>query len=81
VVDGTEIDVREGASILRALGEVGIDVPSLCDDPRLAPYGECRMCLVRVGGAAQPVAACLTAVEHAMVIETAPRTSSRCAGV
>ena len=72
VVDGEEIDVPEGASILRALGDVGIAVPSLCDDVRLAPYGECRMCLVRVDGGAQPVAACMTAVEPAMVIETAP---------
>jgi formate dehydrogenase major subunit len=54
-VDGADIDVPDARSNLHALRAVGIDLPSLCDDPRLEPYGECRMCLVRVDGGAQPV--------------------------
>ena len=60
VVDGVTMEVAEGLTVLHALERVGIDVPSLCDDTRLAPYGECRMCLVRVDGRSQPVASCAT---------------------
>jgi len=72
VVDGMPVDVANDSTVLHALERAGIDVPSLCDDPRLAPYGECRMCLVRVDGQPQPVASCATPVRAQMVIETAP---------
>jgi formate dehydrogenase major subunit len=71
-VDGATVDVEQDLSILHALEGIGIDVPSLCDDRRLEPYGECRMCLVRVDDQPQPVAACATTVHPGMVIETAP---------
>ncbi|MGH8978789.1 MAG: molybdopterin-dependent oxidoreductase, partial [Acidimicrobiia bacterium] len=71
VVDGDEHDVADGLTVLRALTSIDISVPSLCDDERLAPYGECRMCLVRVDGVPQPVAACVTPVRAGMSIETA----------
>jgi len=71
-VDGATVDVSDGVTILHALGRIGVDVPSLCDDQRLAPYGECRMCLVRVDGQAQPIPSCATEVRAGMVIETAP---------
>ena len=72
VVDGATVETAEGLTVLHALERVGVDVPSLCDDSRLAPYGECRMCLVRVDGQSQPVASCATWVRPGMVIETAP---------
>ena len=71
LVDGSEVEVSDGVSLLHALSDVGVDVPSLCDDRRLAPVGECRMCLVRVDGDAQLVAACLTRARAGMVVETA----------
>jgi formate dehydrogenase major subunit len=71
-VDGIELDLPDSQTILRALIEVGVDVPSLCDDPRLTPYGECRLCLVRVDGHPQPVAACATPLSPGMTIETHP---------
>ena len=71
-VDGREVELPEGGSLLHALSGCGVDVPSLCDDPRLAPFGECRMCLVRVDGGPQPVAACMARVHQGMVVETAP---------
>ena len=70
-VDGADADVPDGASILHGLRAVGINLPSLCDDARLEPYGECRMCLVRVAGREQLAAACVTRVAPGMVIETA----------
>ncbi|MGQ0824499.1 MAG: 2Fe-2S iron-sulfur cluster-binding protein [Actinomycetota bacterium] len=71
-IDGTTIAADEGVSLLHALAQVGIDVPSLCDDHRLAPFGECRMCLVRIDGNPQPAAACVTPVRSGMAVETAP---------
>jgi formate dehydrogenase major subunit len=70
-VDGAEHEVLP-TTILRALRPIGIELPSLCDDERLEPNGSCRMCLVRVEGHQQPVAACATPVAAGMVIETAP---------
>ncbi len=72
VVDGSPVSVSDDVTVFRALQAAGIDVPSLCDDPRLAPFGECRMCLVRVDGQPQPVASCMAEVRAGMVIETAP---------
>lgn len=73
-VDNTEIDIdADGRStLLHVLNAAGYDIPSLCDDRRLAPFGECRMCLVRVDEAAQPVAACVTVPVPGMVVQTAP---------
>jgi len=69
-VDGRTVDVPEGLTLLHALATVGTEVPSLCDDARLAPYGECRMCLVHVDDREQPVAACLTPVVAQMTVTT-----------
>jgi formate dehydrogenase major subunit len=68
-VDGQVLEVRSG-TLLHALNDAGITVPSLCDDRRLVPYGECRMCLVHVDGHAQPVAACLTRIVSDMSVTT-----------
>ena len=69
-VDGRGLDAPVGAPLLHALEDAGFAVPSLCDDRRLAAFGECRMCLVRVDGRAQPLASCATPVEDGMVVET-----------
>ena len=71
-VDGELVEVTGGSTVLHALAGAGFELPSLCDDGRLAPYGECRMCLVHIEGRPQPVAACAEAVEEGMAIETAP---------
>ncbi len=65
-------EVQDGLTILQALGDLGIDVPSLCDDRRLRPSGGCRLCLVRVNGAAKPVAACTTVLTDGMDVDTHP---------
>ncbi len=71
-VDGVDAEVPDGVSILHGLRALGVDLPSLCDDDRLEPYGECRMCLVRVDGRPQLVASCAVLATPGMVIETAP---------
>ncbi len=57
-------------TILDALDEIGVKVPTLCHDDRLTPCGECRMCLVDVEGRANPVSSCNTMLEDGMKIET-----------
>jgi 2Fe-2S iron-sulfur cluster binding domain len=49
-VDGRDVEVPSGASVLSAVRAVGRDVPSLCWDPRTSPGGSCRTCLVAVDG-------------------------------
>ena len=51
-----------GQTILEVARAAGVDIPTLCHDPRLEPYGACRMCLVEVEGARGPMAACGTTV-------------------
>jgi formate dehydrogenase major subunit len=59
-----------GMTILDALRATGVEVPTLCHDDRLAPCGDCRMCLVEVKGWSRPVTACQTQLAEGMEIET-----------
>lgn len=70
VVNGIECQVVPGASILSALSDLKIEVPTLCHDPRLRPTGMCRLCAVAVEGSTRPVVACATLVTAGMVITT-----------
>ncbi len=69
-IDGRGHEVADGLTVLEVAGAVGIDIPALCADPRLAPSGACRMCVVAVDGEARPVAACTTMVRDGMVVDT-----------
>jgi formate dehydrogenase major subunit len=59
-----------GQSLLHALQGTAAEVPALCDDPRLAPIGGCRLCLVEIEGCPRPCAACTTPLADGMVIRT-----------
>jgi NADH dehydrogenase/NADH:ubiquinone oxidoreductase subunit G len=50
-IDGNEIEVPEGTTVLKAATQAGIEIPTLCDHPALEPYGGCRLCLVEIEGA------------------------------
>lgn len=63
-------EFEQGISILDALRLAGIEVPTLCHDERLKPYGGCRLCIVQVKGWPRPVTACNTPLADAMTIET-----------
>ncbi|MDD3851512.1 MAG: 2Fe-2S iron-sulfur cluster-binding protein, partial [Firmicutes bacterium] len=43
-IDGIQVQVPQGQTILQAAQSIGIDIPTLCYDPRLRPDGACRMC-------------------------------------
>ena len=62
-----------GLTILQAARECGYDIPTLCDDQRLAPVGACRMCLVDVQGFNREIASCATPLADGMEIETHSR--------
>jgi formate dehydrogenase major subunit len=68
-VDGADIEVPDGASILDATRAAGADVPTLCHDDRLTPTGDCRICLVHVDGIGL-AAACVTPATDGMRVET-----------
>lgn len=71
-IDGREVKVREGATILEAAHSVGISIPTLCHHEKLEPYGGCRICSVEVDsrGRTMVVAACLHPVEQDLVVRT-----------
>jgi formate dehydrogenase major subunit len=60
----------DGLTILQAVRTAGIELPTLCHDERLAPCGECRMCLVEIAGQAHPLTACNTPLAGGMQIAT-----------
>jgi bidirectional [NiFe] hydrogenase diaphorase subunit len=78
-VDGQEVEVAEGATILTATRLAGSWVPTLCLDERQAPFGACRVCLVAVAGSPKPLPACTTPCRDRMRIDTADETSRRVA--
>lgn len=71
-IDGKEVQAREGATVLEAAREAGIDIPTLCHDDRLKPYGACRLCMVEIqkGNRSKLVASCVYPVEEDLVVET-----------
>ena len=69
-VDGTEVVVAAGSRLLDATRAARAEVPSLCADPRLAPYGSCRTCMVAVAGREGPVPACTTLAADGDVVRT-----------
>ena len=69
-IDGKEIDVPEGTTVLKAAKMAGIEIPTLCDHPALEPYGGCRLCLVEIEGARTLQPACTLPAGNNMVIQT-----------
>ena len=70
-IDGKQIEVPEGTTVLRAAQSAGIEIPTLCDHPHLTPYGGCRLCLVEVEGARTLQPSCTMPVSNNMVVKTA----------
>ncbi|MDO8785775.1 MAG: 2Fe-2S iron-sulfur cluster-binding protein [Syntrophales bacterium] len=69
-IDGREITVEEGATILDAAGPAGIKIPTLCYHKRLNPIGSCRMCVVEIEGLPHPMTACTTPVAEGIKVVT-----------
>jgi NADH dehydrogenase/NADH:ubiquinone oxidoreductase subunit G len=71
-VDGRDVVVKEGATVLEAAENVGIRIPTLCHHEKLEPFGGCRICTVEaeVKGSTRLVAACAHPVEDGLVVRT-----------
>jgi NADH-quinone oxidoreductase subunit G len=69
-IDGMEIDVPPGTTILQAAELAGVEIPRFCYHDRLSIAGNCRMCLVDVEKSPKPVASCAMPAGDGMVIHT-----------
>ena len=69
-IDGEQVTVPAGTSIMRAAAEGGVNVPKLCATDSLEPFGSCRLCLVEIEGRRGFPASCTTPVEPGMKVRT-----------
>jgi predicted molibdopterin-dependent oxidoreductase YjgC len=69
-LDGTVVSFSDGETIYEVATRHRTLIPTLCYDPRLEPFGGCRMCVVEVEGVRNPVASCTTPATAGMVVCT-----------
>lgn len=74
-IDGKEIEVPAGTTIIQAAEKVGVNIPRYCYHPALPVSGNCRICLVEVEKQPKLQIACYTPVAEGMVVKTnSPKT-------
>ena len=69
-IDGNEVTVPAGSTVLRAAATANISIPKLCATDSLAPFGSCRLCLVEIEGMRGMPASCTTEVRQGMKVTT-----------
>jgi NADH-quinone oxidoreductase subunit G len=69
-IDGKEVEVSAGLTVLQACETIGIQIPRFCFHERLSIAGNCRMCLVALKGSLKPIASCAMPAADGMVIST-----------
>ncbi len=69
-IDGFDVEIEEGASIMRAAATLGTSIPKLCATDRLNAFGSCRLCLVEIDGRKGTPASCTTLVADGMKVRT-----------
>ena len=69
-IDGREVAVSAGTSVMRAAAKLGINVPKLCATEMLDAFGSCRLCLVQVEGVRGYPASCTTPAAEGMKVTT-----------
>ncbi|MEC7792585.1 MAG: formate dehydrogenase subunit alpha [Pseudomonadota bacterium] len=69
-VDGFDVTVPEGTSVMRAAMEAGIKIPKLCATDSVEAFGSCRLCLVEIEGRRGTPASCTTPVTEGMSVRT-----------
>ena len=70
-LDGEDVAFSAGETLYEIAARHRKEVPTLCYDPRLEPFGACRLCVVEIEGARNPVASCTTKATPGMVVTTA----------
>jgi len=69
-IDGVEVTVPEGTSIMRAAAESGVKIPRLCATDQLKSFGSCRVCVIEIEGRRGFPASCTTLVEEGLEVRT-----------
>ena len=69
-IDGVEVPFAPGDTVYEVADRHQGQIPTLCYDPRLEPFGGCRLCVVEVEGIPKPVASCTTQAASGMVVWT-----------
>jgi formate dehydrogenase major subunit len=69
-IDGEQVSVPEGTSVMAAAMSRGVKIPKLCASDNLEPFGSCRLCLVEIEGRRGTPASCTTPAESGMVVHT-----------
>ena len=72
-IDGKQVEVPHGATVMDAAHKLGIYIPHFCYHPKLSIAANCRMCLVQVEKAPKPLPACATPVTDGMKAWTASK--------
>lgn len=72
-IDGKEVEVKKGSTVLDAARKLGIDIPTLCFLKEINEIGACRMCLVEVEGARGYVTSCVYPAEEGMKVKTSTK--------
>ena len=70
IIDGQEVTVPAGTSVMNASMQAGIKIPKLCATDALDAFGSCRMCLVQIEGRPGAPASCTTPVAAGMRVRT-----------
>ena len=72
-IDGREFQAEEGRTILEVARDNGIEIPALCYNEGVEPYGACRLCLVEISKNRRTrlVTSCLYPIEEGLVVNTA----------
>lgn len=69
-IDGHQVTVPEGSSVMRAAAEIGINIPKLCATDTLEAFGSCRLCVVEIQGRKGYPGSCHTTVTDGMKVKT-----------
>ncbi len=69
-IDGEQVSVPKGTSVMAAASSMGTKIPRLCATDSLEPFGSCRLCLVEIEGRRGTPASCTTPAENGMVVHT-----------
>ena len=70
-INGREVTVAKGLSVVEAAAEAGVEIPVFCYEPRLgAGVGACRMCLCEIEGIPKLQTACTTPVADGMIVNS-----------
>ncbi len=76
-IDGKEVEVPHGSTVMDATNKLGIYVPHFCYHKKLSIAANCRMCLVEVEKAPKPLPACATPVTDGMKVKTASAVAKK----